>query len=83
MENYRNISVNSNIEDVERLDRALYNYLYDRIWSDAELFGGFQAEEISDIIVKTMDKFGDEINKFVGDALENVINEKLTENEQG
>ena len=82
MENYKNISVNSNIEDVERLDGALYKYLYDRIWSDAELLGGFD-DEIKDIIVKTIDKFGAEINHFVAVALEKVANEKLNENKQG
>jgi len=82
MENYKNISVNSNIEDVERLDGALYKYLYDRIWSDAELLDGFHEDEINDIIVKTMDKFGAEINHFVAVALEKVANEKLNENEQ-
>ena len=82
MENYKNTSVNSNIEDVERLDGALYKYLYDRIWSDAELLDGFHEHEIKDIIVKTKDKFGAEINHFVAVALEKVANEKLNENEQ-
>lgn len=82
MENYKNISVNSNIEDVERLDGALYKYLYDRIWSDAELLDGFHEHEIKDIIAKTKDKFGAEINHFVAVALEKVANEKLKENEK-
>jgi hypothetical protein len=82
MENYRNISINSNIVDVERVEKSLYAYLYDRIWADDELLDGFHEDEIKDIIVKTMDKFGDEINKFVGVALEKVANEKLRENEQ-
>ena len=83
MENYKNISINSSSVDVERVKKALYAYLYDRIWADYELLNGFHEDEIKDIIVKTMDKFGDEINKFVGVALEKIANEKLNQNEQG
>lgn len=83
MENYKNISINSNIVDVERVKKSLYAYLHDRIWADYELLNGFNDVEIMDIIVKTIDKFGDEINKFVGVALEKIANEKLNENEQG
>lgn len=83
MENYKNISINSSIVDVERVKKSLYAYLYDRIWADYELLNGFNVVEIEDIIVKTTDKFGDEINKFVGVALEKIANEKLNENEQG
>ena len=85
MENYKNISINSSISivDVERIKKSLYAYLYDRIWADYELLNGFHEDEIKDIIVKTIDKFGDEINKFVGVALEKIANEKLNENEQG
>ena len=83
MENYKNISINSSIVDVKRNKKSLYAYLYDRIWADYELLNGFNDVEIKDIIVKTMDKFGDEINKFVGVALEKIANEKLNENEQG
>lgn len=50
---------------------------FNRIWADDELLDGFNEDEINDIIVKTMDKFGDEINKFVGAAMERVANEKL------
>ena len=81
MENFKNININSSIVDVERVEKSLYSYLYDRIWADDELLDGFFEDEIKDIIVKTMDKFGDEINKFVGVALEKVANEKLNENE--
>ena len=77
MENYKNTLVNSKIDDVERVDRGLYNYLRDRIWGDEYLLGGFSEVEISGIIVDTMDKFGDEINHFVAVALEKVANEKL------
>lgn len=77
MENYKNISINSSIVDVERVKKSLYAYLYDRIWADYELLNGFNDVEIKDIIVKTMDKFGDEINKFVGVALEKIANEKM------
>lgn len=77
MENYKNISINSSIVDVERVKKSLYDYLYDRIWADYELLNGFNDVEIKDIIVKTMDKFGDEINKFVGVALEKIANEKM------
>ena len=77
MENYKNISINSSIADVERVKKSLYAYLYDRIWADYELLNGFHEDEIKDIIVKTMDKFGDEINKFVGVALEKIANEKM------
>ena len=83
MENYKNISINSSIVDVERVKKSLYAYPYDRIWADYEWRNGFHEDEIKDIIVKTMDKFGDEINKFVGVALEKIANEKLNENEQG
>ena len=81
MENYKNISVNSEIDDVERVERGLYGYLRDRVWGDAHLLGGFSESEISDIIVETMDKFGDEINHFVAVAIEKVADEKLNENE--
>jgi len=81
MENYKDTKINSSIVDVERVDKSLYAYLYDRIWADDELLDGFHEEEIKDIIVRTMDKFGDEINKFVGVALEKVADEKLNKNE--
>jgi hypothetical protein len=81
MENYKNISVNSEIEDVERLDGALYKFLWDRVWSDSELLEGFNVDEIKDIIVKTKDKFGADINHFVAVALEKAVEEKLSENE--
>ena len=77
MENYKNTLVNSKIDDVERIDRGLYNYLRDRIWGDEYLLGGFSEVEISSIIADTMDKFGDEINHFVAVVLEKVANEKL------
>jgi hypothetical protein len=77
MENDKNISINSSIVDIERVEKSLYAYLYDRIWADDELLDGFHEDEINEIIVKTMDKFGDEINKFVGAAMERVANEKL------
>lgn len=77
MENYKNISVNSEIDDAERVESGLYNYLRDRVWGDYELLGGFSEVEISDIIVETMDKFGEEINHFVAVALEKVANKKL------
>ena len=80
MENYKNISVNSEIDDVERVERGLYGYLRDRVWGDAHLLGGFTESEISDIIVETMDKFGEDINHFVAVALEKVANEKITAN---
>lgn len=80
MENYKNISVNSEIDDIERVERGLYYYLRDRVWGDAHLLGDFSEAELSDIIVKTMDKFGDDINHFVAVALEKVANEKLNEN---
>lgn len=72
MENYKNISVNSNIDDKERVDRGLYNYLRDRVWGDEYLLGGFSETEISGIIEQTIEKYGDEINHFVAVALEKV-----------
>lgn len=80
MENYKNISVNSEIDDVERVERGLYGYLRDRVWGDAHLLGGFSETEISGIIVETIDKFGEDINHFVAVALEKVANEKITTN---
>ena len=82
MENYKNISVNSEIDDKERVDRGLYNYLRDRVWGDAQLLNGFSETEISGIIVETIDKFGEDINHFVAVALEKVANEKLTEKKE-
>ena len=64
MGNYKNISVNSEIDDKERVDRGLYNYLRDRVWGDAQLLNGFSETEISGIIVETIDKFGEDINHF-------------------
>ena len=81
MENYKNISVNSEIDDAERVERGLYGYLRDRVWGDAHLLGGFSENEISGIIVETIDKFGEDINHFVAVALEKVANEKLAEKE--
>jgi hypothetical protein len=78
MENYKNISVNSKIDDKERVDRGLYHYLRHRVWGDEYLLGGFSETEISNIIVETMDKFGDEINHFVAVALEKVASEKIS-----
>ena len=77
MENYKSISVNSNIDDVERVDRGLYNYLRDRIWGDSQLLDGFSEVEIGGIIVETMLKFGEDINHFVAVAIEKVANERL------
>ena len=76
MENYKNISVNSKIDNPERIDRGLYDYLRHRVWGDEFLLGGFSETEISSIIVETIDKYGDEINHFVAVALEKVANEK-------
>ena len=73
MENYKNISVNSEIDDAERVERGLYNYLRDRVWGDA-----FSEIEISGIIDETIDKFGEDINHFVAVALEKVANEKIS-----
>ena len=78
MEKFKDIKINSSIVDVERVDKSLYTYLYDRIWADDELLDGFGEDEIKEIIVETMDKFGKEINKFTGVMLERVANEKLT-----
>ena len=78
MEKFKDIKINSSIDDVERVDKSLYTYLYDRIWADDELLDGFGEDEIKEIIVETMDKFGKEINKFTGVMLERVANEKLT-----
>ena len=75
MENYKKISVNSEIDDAERVERGLYGYLRDRVWGDAHLLGGFSECEISDIIAETIDKFGEDINHFVAVALEKVANE--------
>ena len=80
MENYKNISVNSEIDNVERVERGLYSYLRDRVWGDSQLLGGFSESEISEIIVETIDKFGEEINRFVAVAIEKVADEKLNEN---
>lgn len=80
MENYKNISVNSEIDDVERVERGLYGYLRDRVWGDADLLGGFSETEISGIILETIDKFGEDINHFVAVALEKVADEKITTN---
>jgi hypothetical protein len=81
MEDYKNISVNSEIDDAERVKRGLYNYLHDRVWGDAHLLGGFSEIEISGIIDDTIDKFGEDINHFVAVALEKVANEELNKNE--
>lgn len=75
MENYKNTKVNSNIDDKERVDRGLYNYLRDRVWGDEYLLGGFSEMEISGIIEQTIEKFGNEINHFVAVALEKVADE--------
>ena len=75
MENYKNTKVNSNIDDKERVDRGLYNYLRDRVWGDEYLLGGFSEMEISGIIEQTIEKYGDEINHFVAVALEKVADE--------
>ena len=77
MEKFKDIKINSSIVDVESVDKSLYAYLYDRIWADDELLGGFNADEVNEIIVETMDKFGKEINKFTGVMLERVANGKL------
>ena len=81
MENYKNISVNSEIGNVERVERGLYSYLRDRVWGDSQLLGGFSEVEISDIIVETMDKFGDDINHFVAVAIEKVADKRINKNE--
>ena len=44
MENYKNISVNSEIDNVERVERGLYSYLRDRVWGDSQLLGGFSEK---------------------------------------
>ena len=75
MENYKNTKVNSNIDDKERVDRGLYNYLRDRVWGDEYLLGGFSEMEISGIIEQTIEKYGEEIHHFVAVALEKVADE--------
>ena len=77
MENYNNVRINSDIREVERVNRSLQSYLHDRIYGDDQLLDGFPEDVIDDIIVETIEKYGDEINKFVGVALEKIANEKL------
>ena len=75
MENYKNTKVNSKIDDKERVDRSLYDYLRHRVWGDEYLLGGFSEIGISSIIDETIEKYGDEINHFVAVALEKVADE--------
>lgn len=46
-----NIGVNSYVTDTERLSKSMKQFLHDRVWSDDDLLGGFQEEEI-DVIIK-------------------------------
>lgn len=41
LSNFANIGVNSIITDKERLTESMRKFLYDRVWSDDSLLGGF------------------------------------------
>lgn len=70
----KDISVNSHIDDPDRIKNGLYKYLTARVWGDVDLLGGFSEEQINEIIVKTIEEYGDDINYYVSVALENTAN---------
>lgn len=67
-------NINSKIEDGERLNNSLRQYIYDRIWSDEYLLGGFTMGEVNAIIEDTTKLCADEINTFVAEKIENIAN---------
>lgn len=70
----KDISVNSHIDDPDRIKNGLHKYLTARVWGDVDLLGGFSEEQINEIIVKTIEEYGDDINYYVSVALENTAN---------
>lgn len=79
MENYKDISVNSSLSEDAKVVIAneMSAYIHSRVWEDDALLEGFRYVEIVDIIHETIEKYGDDINKFVAVALEKVAKEHL------
>ena len=44
LSNFANIGVNSTITNKERLTESMRKFLYDRVWCDDYLLGGFTYE---------------------------------------
>ena len=79
LSNFANIGVNSIITDKERLTESMRKFLYDRVWSDDSLLGGFTYQEIDEIISRTLDRDFSTINQFLAVLLEDEANEYMKE----
>ena len=79
LSNFANIGVNSTITDKKRLTEGMRKFLYDRVWSDDNLLGGFTYEEIDEIISRTLDRDFSTINQFLAVLLEDEANEYMKE----
>ena len=79
LSNFVNIGVNSIITDKERLTESMRKFLYDRVWSDDSLLGGFTYQEIDEIISRTLDRDFSTINQFLAVLLEDEANEYMKE----
>lgn len=77
--NFANIGVNSTITDEKRLTEGMRKFLYDRVWSDDDLLGGFTHGEIDDIVQRTLCRNFSTINQFVAVLLEDEANEYMKE----
>ena len=79
LSNFANIGVNSTITNKERLTESMRKFLYDRVWCDDYLLGGFTYEEIDEIISRTLDRDFSTINQFLAVLLEDEANEYMKE----
>ena len=79
LSNFANIGVNSIITDKERLTESMRKFLYDRVWSDDSLLGGFTYQEIDEIISRTLDRDFSTISQFLAVLLEDEANEYMKE----
>ena len=72
--------INTNINDLLRVEEGLKKYLTDRVWGDDELLSGFTDTEIEEIIEKVVINYYHEINSFVGLLLEHQADKYMLDN---
>jgi len=68
------LDVKTEIEDREKLDSALHDYLYERIWCDKYLMQHNIIPEINQTIQIVVEKYSDEIHQRAFEMIkENIV----------
>ena len=79
LSNFANIGVDIIITDKERFAESMRKILYDRVWCDDQLLGGFTYEEIDESTSRTLDRDFSTISQFLEVLLEDEANEYMKE----